>query len=260
MRRLILEEPIVATAIWSRRLALFAIALSLIAVGLVRSGTAELSASMSVFAFAILSACTAVLLAGAAAATIWTTGRRGMGMATIGVMLAALVLAWPAFLVVKAISLPMLNDISTDINDPPYFSRSAKALAGRNGHAPVEIETERRRPQARAYPNVQPITLDLEADEAFALVLKAAAALGWEIIDQVAPGGRRGEGDGRIDAVQRTLIMRFPDDLTIRVRPLAGQTRIDVRSVSRYGRHDFGVNAKRIETFANEMQSQLDAR
>ena len=90
--------------------------------------------------------------------------------------------------------------------------------------------------------------------------MKAAAALGWEVVDQVAPGGRRGEGDGRIDAVQRTLIMRFPDDLTIRVRPLAGQTRIDVRSVSRYGRHDFGVNAKRIETFANEMQAQLDAR
>jgi uncharacterized protein (DUF1499 family) len=39
-----------------------------------------------------------------------------------------------------------------------------------------------------------------------------------------------------------------------------GQTRIDVRSVSRYGRHDFGVNAKRIETFAREMQTQLDGR
>ena len=42
MRRIILEEPIVATAIWSRRLALFAIALCVIAVVLVRSGIAEL--------------------------------------------------------------------------------------------------------------------------------------------------------------------------------------------------------------------------
>jgi uncharacterized protein (DUF1499 family) len=107
---------------------------------------------------------------------------------------------------------------------------------------------------------VQPITLDLEAAEAFQLVLKAAGALGWEVVDQVAPSTRRGDSDGRIDAVQRTLVMRFPDDLAIRVRPLVGQTRIDVRSVSRYGRHDFGVNAKRIETFAREMQTQLDGR
>lgn len=260
MRRLILEEPVCATAIWSRRLALFAVALCVVAVGLVRGGAFELPASMSVFAFAILSACAAVLVAGAAAATIWRTGQRGMGIATIGLLLAALVLAWPAFLVVKAASLPMINDISTDINDPPYFSRSAKALAARNGHSPGEIGAEQRRAQARAYPDVQPITLDLEADEAFQLVLKAAAALGWQIVDQVAPGGRRGDGDGRIDAVQRTLVMRFPDDLAIRVRPLVGQTRIDVRSVSRYGRHDFGVNAKRIETFAREMQTQLDAK
>ena len=260
MRRIILEEPFSAAAIWSRRLALFAIALGVIAIGLVRSGASELSASMSVFAFAILSACAAVLSAGAAAATIWRTGRRGMGVVTIGIALAALVLAWPTWLVVKAASLPMLNDVTTDLNDPPYFSRSAKALAARKGHVPGEIGQELRREQARAYPNVQPITLDLEAAEAFQLVLKAAGALGWEVVDQVAPSTRRGDSDGRIDAVQRTLVMRFPDDLAIRVRPLVGQTRIDVRSVSRYGRHDFGVNAKRIETFAREMQTQLDGR
>ena len=54
--------------------------------------------------------------------------------------------------------------------------------------------------------------------------------------------------------------MGFPDDITIRIQPLAGQTKLDVRSASRYGRNDFGVNARRIERFAEELQTQLDAK
>ena len=52
--------------------------------------------------------------------------------------------------------------------------------------------------------------------------------------------------------------MGFADDITIRIRPLAGQSRIDIRSASRLGRHDFGANAKRIAAFAEELQTQLD--
>ena len=100
--------------------------------------------------------------------------------------------------------------------------------------------------------------LDLDVDEAWALVLKAIEARKWRIIEQTRPGGRI--GIGHIDAVDRTLIMGFPDDVTVRVRPLAGQTRIDVRSASRYGRHDFGANARRIQAFSDELQAQLDAR
>jgi uncharacterized protein (DUF1499 family) len=105
---------------------------------------------------------------------------------------------------------------------------------------------------------VSPIILDLEADEAWQIVQKAVAARKWRIVDQVMPGGRI--GIGHIDAVDKTLLMGFPQDVTIRVRPLAGQTRIDIRSASRFGRHDFGGNARRIQRFAQELQTQLDAR
>jgi uncharacterized protein (DUF1499 family) len=54
--------------------------------------------------------------------------------------------------------------------------------------------------------------------------------------------------------------MGFPDDVTIRIRPLAGQTRVDVRSASRFGSHDFGTNARRIEKFIEELQTQLENR
>lgn len=115
-----------------------------------------------------------------------------------------------------------------------------------------------RQQQRAAYPGVQAILLELEGDEAYQLVLKAVQARGWKIIDQAPPGGR--SGLGHVDAVARTLIMGFPDDITIRIKPLAGQTKIDMRSVSRYGRNDFGVNAKRIESFAQEMQNQIDTK
>lgn len=233
-------------------------ALSVIAILIIRTRAADAASGVSVFGFAILSACAAVLLAVTAGVVIWRTGRRGIGSAVLGVLLAALVLAWPMWLALQAVRLPILNDISTDINNPPGFSRSMRALEARHGHAPSELPAETRLPQTRAYPNVQPIVIDLDGDEAFQLVLATAKAMGWQVIESSTPGGRI--GDGRIEAIDRTLIMRFPDDITIRVRPGAGQSRIDVRSASRYGRHDFGVNAGRIERFARQMQEQLDAR
>lgn len=258
MKHVAWDEPVAAAARWSLRFALFSMALSVIAILIVRTRTVDVASGVSVFAFAILSACAAVLLAVAASVTIWRTGRRGIGSAVAGVLLAALVLAWPAWLAVQAVRLPILNDISTDINNPPGFSRSTRALEARSGHVPAELAAETRLPQTRAYPDVQPIVIDLDGDEAFQLVLTAAKEMGWQVIESSAPGGRI--GDGRIEAIDRTLIMRFPSDITIRLRPGAGQSRIDMRSASRYGRHDFGVNAGRIEAFAQQMQQQLDAR
>lgn len=258
MRRLILEEPVSIAAIWSRRLANFAVAVALISIALARSGLVDITAVLAVFGAAIIFACLAALFACAGAVVIWRTGRRGVGLVLASLLMSALVLADPAFLTAQAVRLPRINDISTDLVDPPDFSRSPRALAARDGLDHRAIPDAWRDEQRRAYPAVQPIVLDLDIDEAWPLTLKAVEARGWRIVDQARPGGRI--GIGHIDAVHRTLVMGFPDDVTVRVRPLAGQTRIDVRSASRYGRHDFGVNAARIQRFSAELQAQLDAR
>ena len=66
----------------------------------------------------------------------------------------------------------------------------------------------------------------------------------WRIVDARAPlAGRR---DGRIEAVARTPILGFRDDVVVRVRSDPDGARIDIRSTSRYGRHDFGTNASRV--------------
>jgi uncharacterized protein (DUF1499 family) len=55
--------------------------------------------------------------------------------------------------------------------------------------------------------------------------------------------------------VARTFLLRLPDDVTVRVRPRADGARIDVRSVSRIGRHDLGANAARIRAFLDEVSA-----
>lgn len=257
MRRLIIEEPYSHAALWSRRLALFSLAVGAIAVILARSQAVDVTAALSVFAGAVLAGCIALLFAGTGAVVIWRTGRRGAGTVASGVVLAVLLLCYPAYLAANAVRLPVLNDVSTDLVDPPQFSRSTAALAARGQRTPDLPPAQIRQEQRLAYPSVQPILLDLEADETYQLVLRAIAARGWKVIEQTPPGGRIGVG--HIDAVDRSLVMGFPDDVTIRMRPLAGQTRVDVRSVSRVGRHDYGANAQRILRFAAEVQAQLDA-
>jgi uncharacterized protein (DUF1499 family) len=258
MRRLILEEPTSAAAVWSFRLAAFAIAVALIAVGLARGQIVDIVPSLAVFGASMVIGCLAVLFALAGVVVIWRTGRRGVGTVAAAFLLATLLLAFPTYLTYVAVRLPLINDVSTDLIDPPDFLRSGRALAARGGLEHPETAEATRETQRRAYPDIQPIVLDLDVDEAWQLVLKALAARGWRVVDQVKPGGR--SGLGHIDAIDRTAIMGFPEDITIRLRPLAGQTRIDIRSASRFGRHDFGSNARRIEAFATELQTQLDAK
>lgn len=258
MRRQVVEEPVSASAVWSLRIATFALAVAAVGIVITRFQLVDVPAGLSVFGSAVILACVALLLSGTAAVVIWRTGRRGVAKALGGAFLAAVLLAWPGWLAGQAIRLPVLNDVTTDIADPPQFSLSRRATDARDGRSPASPSSFVRQQQRAAYPGVQPILLELEADEAYQIVLKAVQASGWKISDQSAPGGR--SGLGHVDAVARTLVMGFPDDITIRIKPLAGQTKIDIRSASRYGRNDFGVNARRIEQFAQEMQNQIDTK
>lgn len=281
MRQHILDEPYSEAAVWARRLAVFALALAAIGLFVVRSRAVEINAGLSVVAASILFACVALLMAGAASVIIWRTGRRGVGYIVTTVLLCLAFLAYPAYLAVRSVQLPLINDISTDVNDPPQFSRSPAIMKMRdNAVHPEKLAGALL--QQSAYADIQPIVIDLDASEVFDLVVQAVEALNWRIVERIPASEakeavyatRRVRGGiqrrlvskaqalrtGRLEAIDRTLLMGFPDDVTIRIRPLEAQTRIDIRSASRYGRHDFGANAARIRKFARALQEQLDAR
>src|SRR5580700_11303494 len=104
MRRLIFEEPYSRAAIWSRRLAVFALAVAGMAAGLSRAGAVEPSGALAVLGASLVLACLAALLSAAAAVVIWRTGRRGAGIASVGFVLALALLAYPAFLSWRALA------------------------------------------------------------------------------------------------------------------------------------------------------------
>ena len=60
--------------------------------------------------------------------------------------------------------------------------------------------------------------------------------------------------DNRIEAEFTSLLFRFVDDVTLVVDP---DGRVDVRSASRTGHWDLGVNRRRVERLRNELE-QID--
>jgi uncharacterized protein (DUF1499 family) len=230
-----------------------AAAVTVMAVLLIRFQRVDYPAGFAALGAGLLLAVGAVMLSGIAFLRIWQEGRRGLGSAVKGLAVALAVLAYPSWFAVKAVTLPKINDISTDTDNPPAFSRSRIVLEIRGGRVPPDVPAEVREAQREAYQQVAPLTLDLPPEDAFDLVRKAAQNRGWQIIEAVKPGGR--VGLGRIDAVDRTFLLRLPDDITVRIRPRADGTRIDVRSASRLGSHDLGANAARIRAFLEELSN-----
>ncbi|MCB8820233.1 DUF1499 domain-containing protein [Microvirga rosea] len=250
MRHLIIEEPYSRPAKWSPTAAWFALAVSAMAAGLIRFGRIDYEPGFVALGAGIVVALLAVAFSFMAFLRIWQEGLRGLGSAIRGLVIAALVLAYPALMAVKAATLPPITDVTTDTEDPPTFSRSRAALDARAGRVPPDMSPAVREAQRQAYTRIAPLTLDVGPEEAFEVVKKAAERLGWKIIETVPPGGRMGAG--RLEAVAYSFLLKLPDDVTVRIRPRADGTRIDIRSASRMGQHDLGANAARIRAFLDE--------
>jgi len=240
----------------AQRLALAAIAFMLVGILAVRSGKAEPAVGIVVIVIAVVMAAAAVAVGAVSWLEIWRFGHRGFGRAFWAMILAGALLAYPGLLAIRALSLPILNDISTDLDDPPVFSSSKGAMAARGGHVPPDIDRRRRAAQERAYPAIRTLVLDSEPEEAFQNVVRAIRLLKWRVIEEIRPDDRRGLG--RIEAIDESRLMRLPDDITIRLRAGTSGTRVDIRSASRFGRHDLGANARRIERLAQEITSPSD--
>jgi uncharacterized protein (DUF1499 family) len=98
--------------------------------------------------------------------------------------------------------------------------------------------------QRATYPSIAPLQTSSTPLELYEAAIAVVTKRKWRVVDARAPqAGRR---EGRIEAVARTALMGFRDDVAIRIRPISGGARLDIRSASRYGQRDFGANAQRI--------------
>jgi uncharacterized protein (DUF1499 family) len=260
MRRLIVEEPVSRAAAASRRIAVFAVLSAGCAAAVARLGAGrDALGPLSAFAAALLLAGLALLLAGAAAVEIWNTGRRGAGQAALGALLAAALVAFPAYLTLQAARLPRLNQVTTDFKTPPSYMISTRAREARGAWTPPPPAPEAETEQRVAYPRLQPMQVDLEPDQAYRMSLRIAKDLGWRVIDATPPN-LRGAGEAEIEATDRSLFFGFTAEIAIRIRPVGAKTQIDVRAASRVGAHDFGANARRVAKFMEAVQRSMEAR
>ena len=253
-RRFVHSEPASKLAIWARRIAGFAFVATLLAVIIVRSGLLEIQPALATFAGALAIAIIALLVSLAAFVVIWMEGLAGMGAALAAMLISLALLAYPAYLGLKAYRLPWIYDITTDPIDPPRYEALAR-LRPRDAN-PIQYAGLYAAEQQRiAYPDIGPLGTNATPEAAYNATLGVVNKRRWRVVDARAPqAGRR---EGRIEAVARTPIMGFRDDVVVRVRAEPDGARIDARSSSRYGQFDFGTNAARIRTLMNEIEDAI---
>jgi hypothetical protein len=258
MRRKIFEEPVSRSATWSRRMAWMGIAVTGIAVFLTRSGRIEhepgLTAILSGIAFGVL----AMILALAAFTRIWMEGKRGLGSAIGGFVLAILLLALPAYIMAIQGVTAQPRDISTDPTNPPEFSRSPVALSARSGWIGGQLPIHERTSFRRAHPGLSPVVLDMAHEDAVAIARRAAAATDLTIIETEVPD--EGRTSTRIEARTHSLMLRLPVEVTIRVMPVGEAARIDARAAAPVGNYDLGGNVAVLRAYLDEVAFLANAR
>jgi Protein of unknown function (DUF1499) len=267
-RQVFTETPVSRLALWARRIALFSLAATFVAVIIVRSGALDIVPALSTLAGALVLACVAILLAFAAGIVIWRHGIGGGRQAVTALLIGAALIAYPLYLGIKASRLPAIYDISTDPIDPPQFDAIAR-LRPRDANPVTYAGLYAAEQQHAAYPDIEPDETTVTAQDAYAAAMKVIAKRKWHVVDSRPPQGplprlidaRTAQSatvrDGIIEAVARTPILGFRDDVVVRIRPTVDGARIDVRSASRYGRHDLGTNAKRVRALVDDIDDVL---
>ena len=172
--------------------------------------------------------------------------RRGVGLALTSLVLGAALVGFPARFRLGPPK-PPIHDITTDTQQPPQFVAVLPLRA--NAPNPTVYGGERiAASQRAAYPEVQPLVLEVAPPRAFERALATVRAMGWDLVEADA-------ATGRIEATDTTFWFGFKDDVIVRIRPTAtGGSRIDVRSLSRVGGGDVGTNTKRILAYLEALK------
>ena len=225
---------------WLRPLALVValVALAMLALsgpGL-RFGLFDYRAGLTLFRVSAYVGIAAMVL-GVVVLALPAARKRGIVLPLVALLLGAVAFGVPFNFQQTASSVPRINDITTDMENPPQYMTTARAYPG----------DEFARLQRAAYPDIAPVSLSMPPREAFERAVKAAEAMGWEVVGRDAAAGV-------LEAVDTTRWFGFKDDIAVRVSAAGNGSRIDVRSKSRVGRNDIGTNARRIRAYVERLK------
>ena len=154
--------------------------------------------------------------------------------------------------ILAAISVPPIHDITTDTQTPPLFveaklyrSDAQNSLDYGDAVWPAERLAET---TLAAYPELKSINSNLKVSEAVEKSRQVLQSMGLEVINVDSEAGL-------LEAVDTSFWFGFKDDLVVRIQETPNGVRIDMRSKSRVGQSDLGVNAKRILAFTKKFTS-----
>jgi len=276
------------SALWCQRLAIVTLFYFVIAVLLHRFGQVTTPQLFWLLGFGLLLLVVSLLLAVRGAIELWNEGRRG-GRATVrGVVLCLLMLlpfGWAAYEVVR---LPPVSDVSTDAENPPAFIEIGRlrAASGAQGMNPLAAYgPEYGEMIFAAYPRIGPRRYNAGAERVYASVRAIVADRGWTVVTvrgapiaeppapELAPGSEEGEAapppaanegivpqaplDIEIEAIATSMVFGFKNDVAIRILSEEEATLVDMRASARYGRHDFGSDARLIDGFLTDLDAAL---
>jgi uncharacterized protein (DUF1499 family) len=251
-----LSEPVSSLATWARNLAVFSAVAVIVSILIVRFGFLEMKPALATFFGALALAALSILMGFLAFVAIWQNGSRGMGRILVAFLIAAMVLAYPGYLALQYRKLPKIYDITTDPINPPRFEALAALRTGDGTNTAVYAGLYSAEQQRKAYPDIEPVDLQIPVDRAYAVALRLVNRRKWLVIDERPP--QPPQRVGRIEAVARTPIMGFREDVSIRVAPDGEDSRVDIRSSSRYFDSDLGSNAARIGKLIDDINTAAE--
>ena len=247
---------------WGRRLSWAALALSVggLAAALIAAVGSGGGAWSFMTGFGILRYAFFAAIAGGLLAIIafFMARRGGLHTGRLNLLALLIAVAFGGYLmsqIATARQVPAIHDATTDLVDVPQFA-ALTVRADNLENIPddgtaLDPESRWKAIHRKSYGDLRALRLPLTVVEATTRAEALAKARGWQI-------ARADRQAGIVEATATTMFFRFKDDVVIRIRPdptRPGGSIVDMRSISRVGQSDIGVNAQRIRSFLADLQA-----
>lgn len=206
------------------------------------------------FAFTLLtySAYAAIGLAVINLVSIWfikKSGSKAIGYVVFSLIITGAVAITGVYWQQRAQSVPPIHDITTDLQNPPEFSAIVR-LREDSPNPPGYAGPETADMQRESYSEIQPLILPYDMQDVMDAAVMLVTDREWKLVAV-------NRKEGRIEATEKLPWFGFKDDVVLRFTQTETGTQVDMRSKSRIGRGDVGVNAERIEEFLEDLEESL---
>lgn len=176
------QRPNSASAAWAGRLGLFAVLLLLFGVAGHRFSMLETENFVAIALLAVTAALLALVLGIVGLWRLWKVGARGGRASFWGILLALVPLLPFAFAAERYIDRPRLNDVTTDLANPPAFLKPPAEPNGWLSQVVEQIPAVSPATQQTAYPELTGRRYEGAIDRVSAAVLAVLEARGIAIV------------------------------------------------------------------------------